>query len=76
MTTLGAHKLDDRLVLRNKYIVSTWFKREEGSWVTSLAVQWLRLHSSYAGSAGLIPDGETKIPYVMWPKKKIKRGGW
>ena len=35
---------------------------------TSLAVQWLRLHTSKAVGAGLIPDQGTKIPHA-WPKK-------
>ena len=31
-------------------------------WGNSLAVQWLVLCASTAGSMGLIPDQETKIP--------------
>ena len=38
---------------------------------TSLAVQWLRLHTSKAAGAGLIPDQGTKIPHA-WPKKLKK----
>ena len=33
---------------------------------TSLVVQWLRLHSSIAVSAGLLPGQATKIPHVTW----------
>ena len=33
---------------------------------TSLVVQWLRLHGSNAGGAGLIPGQGTKIPYATW----------
>ena len=33
---------------------------------TSLAVQWLRLHTSTAGGTGLIPGQGTKIPHAAW----------
>ena len=33
--------------------------------VTSLVVQWLRLHVSNARGMGAIPDQGTKIPYAM-----------
>ena len=33
---------------------------------TSLVVQWLRLHTSNAGGAGLIPGQGTKIPHAAW----------
>ena len=44
---------------------------------TSLAVQWLRLQTSTAGSAGSMPGQGTKIPHVLncgqkWKKKKKK----
>ena len=39
---------------------------------TYLAVQWLRLHISTAGSMGSIPGQETKILQVAWPKKERK----
>ena len=29
-------------------------------------VQWLRLHPSNAGSAGLMPGGGTRIPHAAW----------
>ena len=32
---------------------------------TSLAVQWLSLHTSNAGGTGLIPGQRTKIPHAM-----------
>ena len=38
---------------------------------TFLAVQWLGLHASTAGSPGSIPGRGTKIPQVAWAKKKI-----
>ena len=39
---------------------------------TSLAVQWLRLHTSDAGGMGLISSAGTKIPHAMWcGQKKI-----
>ena len=43
---------------------------------TSLAVQWLRLHTSTAGGAGSIPGGGTKIPRATrhGQKKKRKEG--
>lgn len=37
---------------------------------TSLLVQWLRLYTSNAGGAGLIPDWVTEIPYASRPKKR------
>ena len=39
---------------------------------TSLVVQWLRLHASTAGAAGLIPGWGTKIPRDAAKKKKKK----
>ena len=39
---------------------------------TSLAVQWLRLHASTAGSAGLIPGWGTKIPHATTRQQKKK----
>ena len=39
---------------------------------TSLAVQWLRLHTSTAGGMGSIPVQGTKIPYVSWHSQKKK----
>ena len=40
---------------------------------TSLAVQWLGLHASNAGSVGSIPVPGTKIPHAAWHGQKIKR---
>ena len=40
---------------------------------TSLAVQWLRLHTCNAGREGLIPGQGTNIPHAMQPKKYIKK---
>ena len=37
---------------------------------TSLVVQWLRLHTSTAGGAGLAPGQGTMIPHAKRPKKK------
>ena len=38
---------------------------------TSLVVQWLRLHTSNAGDAGLIPGWETgSLCHMVWPLKK------
>ena len=40
----------------------------------SLAVQWLRLHTSPAGCAGSIPSQETKVPHaVRWLKPNNKK---
>jgi len=39
---------------------------------TSLVVQWLRLYSSTAGSAGLVPGLGPKILPAIRPKKKKK----
>ena len=36
---------------------------------TSLAVQWLGLRASTAGSSGLIPGQGTKIVHGAWPTK-------
>ena len=40
---------------------------------TSLAVHWLRLYTSTAGSAGLIPGQGTKIPHTEQCGKNIKK---
>ena len=40
--------------------------------MTSLVVQWLRLHDSSAGEAGLNPCQETNIPQGAWQGQKIK----
>ena len=40
---------------------------------SSLAVQWLRLHSSTAEGAGWIPGQRTKILYATQCGQKIKR---
>ena len=45
--------------------------------VTSLEVQWLKLHASNAGDAGLIPGQGTKLSHaanMCRPKKKKKEG--
>ena len=39
---------------------------------TSLAGQWLRLHTSIAGVSSTIPGWGTKILYTLWYKRKIK----
>ena len=39
---------------------------------TSLAVQWLRLHTSNAGGTDWVPGWRTKIPYAAWLQKKKK----
>ena len=39
--------------------------------MTSLVVQWLRLHASNAGNAGSIPGQGTKILYAAQLKIKI-----
>ena len=39
----------------------------------SLAVQWLRLHTSTARDTGPIPGWGIKILHVMWQKKKKKK---
>ena len=36
---------------------------------TSLAVQWLKLHSFHAGGACSTPGQGTKIPLAVQPKK-------
>ena len=40
---------------------------------TSLAVQWLRLHTSNLGVAGSIPGWGNKIPHAAWRGPKIKK---
>ena len=51
-----------------------WAQRMIEVWFigTSLAVQWLGLHTSTAGGMGLIPGQGTKIPQAAQPKKKKK----
>ena len=49
-------------------------KRDKSiKWGISLEVQWLRLHSSNAGSAGSIPGWGTKILHATHPKIKIEK---
>ena len=36
----------------------------------SLVVQWLGLHASTVGSAGLIPGQRIKIPHAAWHSQK------
>ena len=45
--------------------------KTEKSKRTPLAVQWLRPHTSIAGSVSLIPGQGTRIPTccAVWPKK-------
>ena len=47
----------------------------KGALVTSLVVQWLRLHASTAGGTGSIPGQGAKIPHPTCraAKKKKKR---
>ena len=40
---------------------------------TSLVVQWLRLHGSYAEGGGSVPGWGTKIPHGVWHGQKIKK---
>ena len=40
---------------------------------TSLVVQWLRLHASTAGGAGLTLSQGTKIPHAAWCGQKKKK---
>ena len=39
----------------------------------SLAVQWLRVHTSNSWGAESIPSQETKIPHAAWCNQKKKR---
>ena len=41
---------------------------------TSLAVQWLALHTSTAGGMGSILRWGTRIPHAMWCGPKEKKG--
>ena len=43
-------------------------------WVlgTSPTAQWLRLHTSTAGSAGSLPGGGINIPHASWYGKQKK----
>ena len=40
---------------------------------TSLAVQWLRLHTCTAGGVGSTPGRVTKIPHVVRGSQKKKK---
>ena len=42
---------------------------------TSQVVQWLRLHTSNAGTVGSIPGPGTTTFGEVWPKKKSTRKG-
>lgn len=39
----------------------------------SLAVKWLRLQASTAGSEGLSPGWRTKIPHTTWDGQKKEK---
>ena len=39
-------------------------KKKISTSVTTLLVQWLRIHTSIAGGTGSIPGEETKIPHA------------
>ena len=41
--------------------------------VTSLVVQWLKLHADNAGHTSSIPSLGTKIPYASWYSQKNKK---
>ena len=43
---------------------------------TPLAVQWLRLHASNAGSVGLIPGQGIKMPHAAGAKNKKQNKTW
>ena len=55
----------------------TWGCLKRGGAGTSLAVQWLRICTSTAGSRGSIPGWGTRIPHAMCrgQKKKNAEGG-
>ena len=45
--------------------------KSEG-FVSSLVVQWLRLHTSNAGTRGSIPVQGTKTPHTTWHEQRKK----
>ena len=49
--------------------VSSTIERPLG---TSLAIHWLRLHSSSAGDMGSVPSQGSKIPCALQPQKRKK----
>ena len=72
------------MVLRGVAFGGNWVMRVEPSRLglvplrgnptgTSLAVQWLRIHTSIAGDMVLIPGSGTKIPNTMWYGQKINK---
>ena len=55
--------LDPNSICKESFWRATFKKSEYG---TSLAVQWLRLHSSNEGISGSIPVKGIKIPHATW----------
>ena len=53
---------------------NTEVKSSKGEIKTSLAAQWLRLHTFTAGGVGSVPGGKTGIPHAMQHSKKKKKG--
>ena len=47
-------------------------RKKKSDFGGSLAVQWLRLHASNAGGAGLIPGQGTQIPHTSRSSQKKK----
>ena len=52
---------------------STAKKKKKSGIGNSLAVQWLRLHTSSAGGAGLIPGQGTRIPHATRHSQKVRK---
>ena len=52
---------------------NTEVKSSKGEIKTSLAAQWLRLHTFTAGGVGSVPGGKTGIPHAMQHSKKKKK---
>ena len=55
---------------QNKNFEKSFYNFQWKLWETSLAVQWLSLHNSNAGVAGLILDWGTEILHAVRQKRK------
>ena len=66
------HSNKDWAQLKIKINTNYFFKRRKIG--TSLVVQWLRLHTSNAGSVGWLSGQEAKIPHATGHGRKFKKG--
>ena len=62
-----------KLTLYSQWLFFAYSITRKSTWTASLAVQWLRLHTSDSGGRGFIPGpGTIKIPCATWHGQTIK----